>query len=575
MEYVAWAIAAVSGIGWFLDRFIFKGLQIKGKATENKAAALRLVQAERDELKRQLAEREKVEEGEGTDEGGAYVQGEEGSDSELQEDDSSLETSLPERSSTEESAESESMSEEGSSDLTGAIEALHEGKYDEGMELLEAHLADDTSEDVRIDWLAWGHFMAFRNGGVQRAFTELEHLAGEFPDNVTTQIRLSWAYDYCGETTDAIDHLEETLERYDEVKKKIDVAEELANLRLHSGQEDRAIEILKTVMRDVTTPSQKSALYAKAGEIYKEKGSVSISFKMYERALYHNPTDTRLRFQVAYAYGNNSAPKMALYHYIRLLEIDGEANVALNNAGFMAHELSLPITSIRYHQESAQLDYSYAAACLAERYVNAGFEEEAEDILQSALEKEEVHPYVHHTMDKLYEQRQEEEEKIKGIEEEIEQAQELRRDYAAAVLQEVADVVSLSGVYDGEPGELKIEVQEDGELTGELSLPRYDRIAQVTGTVKGSGVKISWELPPKEEKTESQTRGSSVSGMTPSINVADMLTEDNSPRSESGFLIFEGGCLAGYTSREGESLDPEGDLKRRTDWDLQKQMSEE
>lgn len=561
--WLGWGVSILIGTAWFLKSYVVNGLLAKGQLTENKKSALELTQKERDEALDQVA---KLEERINELEKESRIVQAIPEKSERQKDNAeepSPEEAILEDSSSEitrGSSEAESRDIEPLSLLADAWKAFKARNYDKGMGLIEQYNSTLNNEYEQASWLSWGNYSAFRTGN-ERAFRELKQQAEDHPYCWKVQINWALALDYTGETDDAILHLSDVLSRCEESRGQVALATSLADLHSKLSQEGVALSIIGDVLNRVEQPSHKATLYKKAGELYEHKGELSTALKVYERALHHNPSDTNLRFNVAYTYGENSAPKMALYHYRKMIEIREDADVALNNAGVTAKELSLPITSIQYLRRSEQLENTLAVANLASRFLTEGFVSEAESILDEATEKPNVHDNVYREQARLRDEQERERKEVEAIERLAEEAHKRRCEYGAAVLQALPDPTLLSGRYEGEPGVLSIAVNEDGKVTGKLLLPNDERVAEVTGQVKGSCIDISWKLPLKVDTDKTIQSGSPTYG--------ELIANSKPSRSESGFLVYQDGCLRGYTTQKEETLDPEVHFpSRETEWNV-------
>ncbi len=84
---------------------------------------------------------------------------------------------------------------------------------------------------------------------------------------------------------------------------------------------------------------------------------------------------------------------MALFHYLKIPELDRSA-VAWNNLGVSLDELSMPGKSVDAYRKAEELDQTLAMSNLGNKFLSAGFINEAQAECDKAMTIENYHPNV-------------------------------------------------------------------------------------------------------------------------------------------------------------------------------------
>lgn len=186
----------------------------------------------------------------------------------------------------------------------------------------------------------------------------------------------------------------------DEEEKSISASQYASSLYRDSKKEG-AIKILSDILSTAVADANKVRLYEGLADIYeKEKDYENRAFVL-DKAVELKPNDTGLIFKVGYSYAESEYDELSLLHYKNAQDINPEDEAVQNNLGVQYDNLKMPIKSITSYRKAEKLGNTLASANLAYRLMNAGFTKEATSILNSAQEKEEVHPNVNSALSDL------------------------------------------------------------------------------------------------------------------------------------------------------------------------------
>ncbi|MEX1013582.1 MAG: tetratricopeptide repeat protein [Candidatus Paceibacterota bacterium] len=549
--WIPWILILIVSLAWILDKFVFKTYSIFNLKTKNKKDAIDLVKEERDifenkvqELENELNDLKIIE----RESGNAL--------------DKRIEHKKKDDTSDKIEEKEELIEEtEGANIFSKMLEAFDENDYEKGLELLEAEAAKSKDENSRLDFLAFGLSLAFEKGNKQ-AFEDLKDLSVDNPNDPNITTWLANAYSFINEHSTALDLLENVLKETENESSKVSLVKSISDIYLQQEKVEEAICKLKESISSIREPVLMAKIYQKLGDIFETQQNYKKAFLFFERALVHNPTDTDLRFNIAYLYSNNSAPKFALYHYRKLLKIK-KHKMASNNAGVACGKLSLPISSTNYYKEAEEQDNTLASANLAYKLLDVGFVDEAESILNNAEAKEEIHENVYRAHANISERESKENESLEKIDKDVDKLRKWRHKFGKAILDKSPNPNTISGTYDGEPSKLELDVKKSGEVVGKIYLKNREQSAELTGNLEGAGIRFEWKEPPKKKEEDKKDNLTGLS--LPSV----LSTPVRPPRSEKGILIYEDGNLQGYSSSGEESLDPTMSIYW-TNWNLDK-----
>jgi hypothetical protein len=309
------------------------------------------------------------------------------------------------------------------------------------------------------------------------------------------------------------------------------------------GQQEVARELVLAQLHLFTDADARASAIILLATLYADtNGKPSYrSFALRELAANLRPNDTTILFDLAYAYSEAGAEKMALLTYERLVARDSKTGTGLNNMGVSAARLSLPFTSIEYYRKAEAQGEPLAMANLAWKFIEAGFASEASALIKKARREEAVHPNLDKAAGDLVSRAESEEESLKKFRLEAGSAKMERVKYASALITPL-DWPALSGTYSGMPSDLLLTVESDGNAVG--SFVAGGKQAMLTGKFLGSVLDFSWQTA---DEPVTAPLGSSLLGI---------MKGGTQRRMGTGLLIFDAGGPGGYWTDAAMDLDP-------------------
>jgi tetratricopeptide (TPR) repeat protein len=208
-----------------------------------------------------------------------------------------------------------------------------------------------------------------------------------------------------------------------------------------------------------------------------------------EKALDLQPDNTDLRFDAAHAQSKAGISHLSVVNYETLIRQKPDSSGALNNLGVELDNLDMPIYSTRFYKKSADQMNSLAMANIAYRFINKGFVEEAENILKTAQNSENVSPNVQDAISALANKKEKENQKWEEtIQNGIKQKAFLIH-FAEAkfILDEKSKVFGKQWKYNEEIFDIE---EKEGKLTAHWGTGSNRR--KLTGEISGRSAKTNF-----------------------------------------------------------------------------------
>jgi tetratricopeptide (TPR) repeat protein len=233
-------------------------------------------------------------------------------------------------------------------------------------------------------------------------------------------------------------------------------AENLAN----DGQHDRALKILSDLLQRLPDPEERYSVFLTLAEVARLKVDQVLETAALEQALELNPSDTEVRFRVAYLYGEMKKERLAVYHYrIRISQDQDPA--AINNLGAAFEALKLKGKEIEMYEAACPRN-ELAKANLSHAYVDRGFLKSAEELalqVERSTADNNTRERATAALRNIAQVRREEEETEKAILAAVKTERALRARYAAAFV--ALGGKPVVGVFNTPYGQLSFEQGAD------------------------------------------------------------------------------------------------------------------
>ncbi len=195
------------------------------------------------------------------------------------------------------------------------------------------------------------------------------------------------------------------------------------------NKKEEGLETLKNLLYDDHLKNYKGKILSKLAYLYLSEDLLNDVEKFFiyaEGALEHDPNNTELMFTLGYQYSKKGINDLSLLHYKKLCNIS-TSPMTLNNLGVQYERLNLVSKSIKNYFEAAKKKNTLSLANICQRYIEAGFVDDAKEKLKEsyklASEGIEIHENIGEVQKLINKTLKNENEKEKEI---LEEAKEKR-----------------------------------------------------------------------------------------------------------------------------------------------------
>ena len=180
------------------------------------------------------------------------------------------------------------------------------------------------------------------------------------------------------------------------------------------GAKEEAYKFLISKISEQNDPRAKSELFVTLSHHFEKEDDKIRKALALEKALELIPNHEGWLFDAGYTYSEAGIERLAVHHYLKR-EATSRDKATLNNLGVAFSRLGLKINSVKYYKRSLEEGETLAASNLAHLYLDVGFVDEAEECLNNAITKSEVHNNVWSTKNQIENKKEEEGNFIKKI----------------------------------------------------------------------------------------------------------------------------------------------------------------
>lgn len=374
-----------------------------------------------------------------------------------------------------------------------AHDHLRRGEYEKGMGIINQEIEREGKVGTeRISRIAFARYIAASEGGVDAALRDLKEMAwdthsGVFPSHFWYGAALRGR----NETRESVEELRRALECAGDDSDRSAAYRWIASTYEREDRCEKAIGELEEAVNELEDSTALSRVLKKLAEMYQGQNDDLKAWAVYEQAVSLDPTDNDLRFKIAYRYSESGHQWLALEHYKELLRRSSEHGMAANNAGAVCNKLALDVSAVEYFRRGEDRGIGLAAANLAQRLLDAGFQEEAESKLRKALDRGDDHPNVKKGLANIEDKKQKENNRKKDGARRAREMSEWQKRIAPSYLEDCDTPQALSGEYRNDEVILTLNIEAKNEVDGKLE--HGSRTYEVSGQLVGCVLSLSFE----------------------------------------------------------------------------------
>jgi len=218
----------------------------------------------------------------------------------------------------------------------------------------------------------------------------------------TAHLWLAKCYEAAGYFDKAAESYQAAAEGEEDESNRAPTIISAATCLFKDGQRERSYLLMGCEIEKAKHNDVLSNLYSTLGNLHDLAGDYDLSAIALEKAIELKPNDATLLFQAAYTYGRTDMlDSLSLMHYKKTTEFTSNAPGTFNNLGVIYDMLAMPGKAVESYKLAIQLKSTLSAANIANKYIDAGFFDEADNILEEATHSEKPHENVFGAISKL------------------------------------------------------------------------------------------------------------------------------------------------------------------------------
>lgn len=329
----------------------------------------------------------------------------------------------------------------------------------------DAYLAtpDGQVAGNRESWEAFCEYVRLALGS-RGDLAKLQELAKEYPNNSDVQRYLAKGYQVYQDFEKAADYFEVAAKKATDAELQLAQYGEAAVAYYRAGMQQRVKAILGEIRSLVPKVDDgESVLITTLRDIAEHADDKDILLGLMERLIHIHPEDTNSRFSLAHKYSEVGYHDVSLLHYLKIPYQERGAG-AWNNLGVEFDHFELHGKSVKAYRKAEQFGETLAMSNLAQKFIEAGFLEEAETICSNAVKIDGYHKNIGYAISRIKDvpvenEKKEKETVLRGV-----PLSEFYREYGLAASK--GDVPNIAGNWAGGRCPLKLEIK-DGKLVAE------------------------------------------------------------------------------------------------------------
>lgn len=266
----------------------------------------------------------------------------------------------------------------------------------------------------------------------------------------------------------------------------------LAGVLTELGHSERAERLIGSLLEEASNERQRGLAISELADLREAKGDKQIAALYREQASGMLEWNADQVFRLAHFESSNNLDGLSIANYEALVRRNENRYGAANNLGLIASKKNLPAVAIELQNLSAKDGNSLAFANLGYAYLDAGFIEDAERMVNKGMQLDEVHENVY----RLHSDIEQRHRHQRGAwESEVESARALQifvRQHMNKRFDEFDDLEGLAGSWALERGiEAKVSVVDAGitiEWGFENALRKTRTEAKVRARITGAAI---------------------------------------------------------------------------------------
>lgn len=371
--------------------------------------------------------------------------------------------------------------------------AFFRGDSERGEESYKRAQESERDAEQRVKNEAFYLFLSYKSGetsalGKLRELAEQTNSSPETLSNVRNWIGMS--YELASDPAKAAEAYQLASEAAPTDERRAALKVSAAQCLSAAGDREMAYSGLTNEINKSNAHGALSILYKGLASQYEVAGDSELRAIALEKAIQYNPSDTRALFDAGYSFSENDFDALSLLHYNTILKFKSNHGTALNNIAVAYGELQMPVHETEFLKRAVEENNTLAASNLAKQYIDAGFAEEASQVLNRARRQDDAHPNVGRALADIADTKEKESEMEKEY---LVAAREQRRFLLSFADAYIIDCENSVGNFDGNwhfsDGVAASLTEENNKLS--IEWERGSKKHRIIGHIGNYGAKIT------------------------------------------------------------------------------------
>lgn len=293
-----------------------------------------------------------------------------------------------------------------------------------------------ASEEARAEWSArqnWLNQIFFGKSDVAL----VSALSKKYPDNADVGTQYARLLNALGESDAAAKEFQRVSEVPGNDEQRVKSLCDAARTLTQSGEVDNALDMLRAAIDCLTDTARddansRAAIASVLGDALEPRDKF-FKASLMEYVAELQPGDSETRFQLGYLYGDIPMAAQAMHNYLRIPE-SVRSPWAWNNLGVAFGNVGAKGKSVAAYQKAEEQGNHLATSNRAKLLRDAGFLDEAEQAVRSAILSGAEEPALAETLTSVVSQREEDDKTVAARREEAKKVEGTARSFGRALL---------------------------------------------------------------------------------------------------------------------------------------------
>ena len=253
-------------------------------------------------------------------------------------------------------------------------------------------------------------------------------------DRYQIHFYLGLCYQHSGNVEKTINQFNIAIELAQNEEQLSDCSFQISRTYKEAKKYEKSISVLVERIEKLDVDKNKAWLYRVLSKIYKDLDNPIMRLSCLEKSIELLPNDTNTLFDIAFDYADSGYENASIFYYLDLLSYKPKHANALNNVGSGFKTKEMLFEAVGYYKKAIAEDHTLAVGNLCFQYINAGFKDEALELINKFKNHENLEQMVIRAQDEIMNTERSRSKKMKEIKENGENISNFFKKYSDSVL---------------------------------------------------------------------------------------------------------------------------------------------